>query len=124
MTFGKRLKSARETAGYSQAEFGEACGWASAQPRVANYEADSREPTLADIIKMAKVAGIPPEELAFGAIGLTQDEAELVQAWRLSDGDGKEAFRAIVKVSRRPRRHKRTNLKDVSARPPKDHKAD
>ena len=124
MSFGKRLKVARESAGYNQTEFAQACGWASAQSRVANYEADNREPTLADIIKMAKIAGVPPEELAFAAIGLTQDEAELIQAWRLSDADGRDAIRALVKVSKRPRRSKRTNLKDVSAKPPKDRNAD
>jgi len=125
MSFGDRLKQARYVAGMNQPELAEACGWVTdngpAQSRIANYEANSREPTLGDIILMAQALGLPPEELAFGSIGLSQDEAELIQAWRLSSTDSKEAFRAIVKVSKRPRRAKRPNLKEVSPGAKKDH---
>ncbi len=61
----KRIKRARQNAGMSQAQLAEACGWKS-QSRVGNYEAGSREPTLADIDAMAKALRIDKSELLIG----------------------------------------------------------
>jgi transcriptional regulator with XRE-family HTH domain len=118
MTVGQRLKSARETAGYTQQELAEECGWGDAsQSRVANYESDTREPTLADIDRMAKVLGVPPEEIAFATSGLTLDEQLLIQSWRVAGPDGKEAIRAVAKMAKRPRRYKKPNIKEVPKLP-------
>jgi len=50
----------------SQAQLAEACGWKS-QSRVGNYEAGSREPTLADIAVMAKAIGVDQSEILLTA---------------------------------------------------------
>jgi SOS-response transcriptional repressor LexA len=43
----------------SQAQLAEACGWAS-QSRIGNYERDTREPSVDDVITMASVLRISP----------------------------------------------------------------
>lgn len=106
MTFGDRLKKARENASLTQGELGERCGWKAAQTRIANYESNEREPTLEDIQKMAREIGVPPEELAFEALGLSEAEANLIQAWRLADPDTREVLRGMMRIARRPRRNK------------------
>ena len=114
MTLGQRLKAARERAGYTQEQLGEACKWGEdAQSRISNYETDFREPTLADIAKMAEVLGTPPEEIAFASTGLSPDELQLVAAWRLAEREGKDAMRAVTKIAKRPRIRRRPNLKGV-----------
>jgi transcriptional regulator with XRE-family HTH domain len=118
MTFGDRLRLARENAGYGQAELGMACGWGEgAQPRVSQYEGGTREPILADIEKMASVLGASPEEIAFGSTGLRPEEQELLQAWRLADGDAKLAFRGLVLTilkKKKPRKGGEPKLKAIS----------
>lgn len=103
MAFKDRLKLARENAGYIQGDLAKLCGWDSGQSRIANYESGDREPTLNDIEKLARALGLPPEELAFASVGLSEDELNLVQAWRLADADAKNVFRQLMKISGRPK---------------------
>jgi len=58
----QRIKRLRKASGLSQAQLAEACGWKS-QSRVGNYEAGTREPTLADIAAMATALGVDSAEL-------------------------------------------------------------
>lgn len=61
-SIGKRIKRLRKIAQMSQAQLAEACGWKS-QSRIGNYEADSREPSFADIEAMATALGVDKSEL-------------------------------------------------------------
>ena len=61
-SFSQRLKRLRTVSGLSQAQLADACGWKS-QSRVGNYEAGTREPTLADITAMAVALQVDPSEL-------------------------------------------------------------
>lgn len=61
-SLGQRIQRLRKVAGMSQAQLAEACGWKS-QSRVGNYEAGSREPSLADIAAMAKAIGVDESEI-------------------------------------------------------------
>lgn len=61
-TLGQRIKRHRKAAGLSQAALAAACGWKS-QSRVGNYEADSREPSLADLRLIAKALGVAESEI-------------------------------------------------------------
>ncbi len=61
-SIGKRIKRLRKIAQMSQAQLAEACGWKS-QSRIGNYEADSREPSFADIEAMASALGVDKSEL-------------------------------------------------------------
>ncbi|MFS2091731.1 XRE family transcriptional regulator [Pseudomonas sp. Pseusp11] len=65
---GQRIKRLRKAAGISQAQLAEACGWKS-QSRVGNYEAGTREPTLADIAAMAKAIGVDESEILLRTSG-------------------------------------------------------
>ncbi|BAP44425.1 XRE family transcriptional regulator [Pseudomonas sp. 21LCFQ02] len=61
-TIGKRIKRLRTAAKMSQAQLAQACGWKS-QSRVGNYEADSREPSFADIEAIATALQIDKSQL-------------------------------------------------------------
>jgi transcriptional regulator with XRE-family HTH domain len=61
-SIGKRIKRLRKIAQMSQAQLAEACGWKS-QSRIGNYEADSREPSFADIEAMATALRVDKSEL-------------------------------------------------------------
>ncbi|AIR90752.1 XRE family transcriptional regulator [Pseudomonas cremoricolorata] len=61
-SLSQRIKRLRNACGLSQAQLAEACGWKS-QSRVGNYEAGTREPTLADISAMAAALGVDPSQL-------------------------------------------------------------
>lgn len=61
-TLGQRIKRLRMAAGLSQAALAAQCGWRS-QSRVGNYELGTREPTLADLERIAKAVGVDPSEL-------------------------------------------------------------
>lgn len=61
-TLGQRIKRHRKAAGLSQAALASACGWKS-QSRVGNYEADSREPSLADLRLIAKALRVDESEI-------------------------------------------------------------
>jgi transcriptional regulator with XRE-family HTH domain len=65
-SLGQRIKRLRKSAGMSQAQLAEACGWKS-QSRVGNYEVGSREPTLADIAAIAKAIGVEESALLLKA---------------------------------------------------------
>ena len=61
-SLSQRIKRLRKATGMSQAQLADACGWKS-QSRVGNYEAGTREPTLADIAAMAAALGVDQSEL-------------------------------------------------------------
>lgn len=73
-TIGKRIKRLRTAAKMSQAQLADACGWKS-QSRVGNYEADSREPSFADIEAIAKALRIDKSELLLDLRGATVIDA-------------------------------------------------
>lgn len=56
-TLGQRIQRLRKRNNLTQAKFAEACGWESIS-RVGNYERDTREPSLDDLRKMARVLGV------------------------------------------------------------------
>ncbi len=58
MSFGKKIKTARELLGMSQLALAMKCGWDS-QSRVGNYEKDLREPNFCDLKKLAKALEQP-----------------------------------------------------------------
>lgn len=64
-TLGKRIARYRKAAGLSQASLAIACGWKS-QSRVGNYESGTREPTLADLEKIASAVGVSVAHLTYG----------------------------------------------------------
>lgn len=59
--FPIRLKTMRVSKGLSQASLAKACGWS--QSRIGNYESGRREPSFADLDKIAEALGIVPELL-------------------------------------------------------------
>jgi len=61
-SLSQRIKRLRKATGMSQAQLADACGWKS-QSRVGNYEAGTREPTLADIASIAAALGVDQSEL-------------------------------------------------------------
>ena len=64
---GQHIKQLRMKAGIkSQAKLAELCGWKS-QSRVGNYEAGSRTVSPSDAEVLAKVLGVEPAEIIFGA---------------------------------------------------------
>lgn len=71
-SLSQRIKRLRKATGMSQAQLADACGWKS-QSRVGNYEAGTREPTLADIASIASALGVDQSELLLNA---TTSEAE------------------------------------------------
>ncbi|EIG23641.1 LexA family transcriptional regulator [Haemophilus paraphrohaemolyticus] len=88
---GERLKAFREKLGVKQKEFAELCAKADkredvkwGQSRIANYETNSRTPSLEDIAIISQVLGIEPAVLAFST-----DEIEVV-------GRPKEGVVAVV----------------------------
>jgi len=99
MSFGERLRKARENAGLSQRELAQACGLGdAAQGRIGNYEGGLREPTLDVIDRMAVVLGVSAAELAYPSLGLTNDEARLLQAYRLADSAARSLIHSTVDV--------------------------
>lgn len=65
-SLSQRIKRLRKATGMSQAQLADACGWKS-QSRVGNYEAGTREPTLADIASIASDLGVDQSELLLNA---------------------------------------------------------
>jgi SOS-response transcriptional repressor LexA len=65
MNIGERIKSRREGLKLSQQALAAMCGWENAT-RISNYENNYREPTLQDIMLLAKALDIAPNALAFG----------------------------------------------------------
>lgn len=60
------IRTRRVAQEMSQGKLAEACGWYSSAGRIANYENLKREPTLADLDKMATAVGATLEEVLFG----------------------------------------------------------
>lgn len=102
MSLGKRIRAARKAAGLTQAALAELCGY-DPPSRLANYEQDTREPSLADLRNIAaNVAGggytyariiLDSEELS-QAVSLTgQMILDAIQAARDTvGGTGKDNF--------------------------------
>lgn len=66
MSFGSRLKLARERAKLTQPQLAQKMGWAETQSRISQYENDKREPMLRDIERFAEILNISAAALAFG----------------------------------------------------------
>ncbi|MED5549001.1 MAG: helix-turn-helix transcriptional regulator [Pseudomonadota bacterium] len=66
MSLGKRIKKFRRELGISQTELGNAVG--AAQTTIAGYEADSSEPSMDMICRIARVLDKSPGVIAFGGI--------------------------------------------------------
>lgn len=75
-TLGSRIAHYRKLAGLSQAQLAVACGWKS-QSRVGNYEANTREPTLADLEKLARALKVSVPVLTYGSGDLEPSEKQL-----------------------------------------------
>lgn len=56
-TLGQRIAYYRNLLGWSQAKLAKECGWSN-NARIANYELDRREPSLADLALISKTLGI------------------------------------------------------------------
>lgn len=87
-----RIKRLRKAAGLSQAELAEACGWKS-QSRVGNYEAGTREPTLADIATIANALSVKESDLL---IGLAPNALAAVESAMASSPSAAEVVRQML----------------------------
>lgn len=63
---GERIKSLRESKGYSQAKLASMCGWA-APSRLGNYELGTRKVSADDALTLAEALGVSPSLILFGA---------------------------------------------------------
>jgi len=108
VSFGVRLRSARDQAGLSQNALAKECGWLGdgGQVRVHQYEAEKTQPSLGDIERLAEAVGLPPGELAFGTSDFRPEELALVQAWRTGTPEIRTLLANVVKMWRRPRWHR------------------
>ena len=70
MQIGDVIKAARTRAGLRQKPLGQACGWDDAQPRVSNYENGIREPSIADLIRIAKACNTTATEMVAQVEGI------------------------------------------------------
>lgn len=92
-SLSQRIKRLRKATGMSQAQLADACGWKS-QSRVGNYEAGTREPTLADIASIASALGVDQSELLLSAPApdpepsLGRTTADLVKQMLAKSGKG------------------------------------
>jgi transcriptional regulator with XRE-family HTH domain len=93
-SLGQRIKRLRKSAGMSQAQLAEACGWKS-QSRVGNYEVGSREPTLADIAAIAKALNVEESALLLkastegsAAFSASTSAADMVRDMLANSGKG------------------------------------
>ncbi|WP_368607468.1 XRE family transcriptional regulator [Pseudomonas fulva] len=92
-SLSQRIKRLRKATGMSQAQLADACGWKS-QSRVGNYEAGTREPTLADIAAMAAALGVGQSELLLSqpsvesATPAARSTADLVRLMLAKSGKG------------------------------------
>lgn len=108
-SLSQRIKRLRKASGMSQSQLAEACGWKS-QSRVGNYEAGTREPTLADIASMATALGVEQSELLLNSPPLTdasvpaRTTAELVKQMLARSGKGipEEARQRLLAAAEEP----------------------
>jgi transcriptional regulator with XRE-family HTH domain len=79
-TIGQRIRiaryflSAQGGARVSQAKLAELCGWEAGQTRIANYERNLREPSAADVSKIARVTGCRAAWIMFGTLPAHDDQ--------------------------------------------------
>ena len=93
----------------SQAQLADACGWKS-QSRVGNYEAGTREPTLADIASIASALGVDQSELLLNtpvadpAPAPGRTTADLVKQMLAKSGKGipEEARQRLLAAAEEP----------------------
>jgi transcriptional regulator with XRE-family HTH domain len=108
-SLSQRIKRLRKATGMSQAQLADACGWKS-QSRVGNYEAGTREPTLADIASIASALGVDQSELLLNSpppeIPSTQPRstADLVKQMLAKSGRGipEEARKRLLAAAEEP----------------------
>ncbi len=91
-SLANRIKRLRKAAGLSQAQLADACGWKS-QSRVGNYEAGTREPTLADIATIASALSVKESDLL---IGLQTNLTGLVDAAMASSPSAADVVRQML----------------------------
>lgn len=108
-SLSQRIKRLRKAKGMSQAQLAEACGWKS-QSRVGNYEAGTREPTLADIASIAAALCVDQSELLLNSpapepsAAPARSMAELVKQMLAKSGKGfsEEARRRLLAAAEEP----------------------
>ncbi|WAP65399.1 S24 family peptidase [Pseudomonas fortuita] len=108
-SLSQRIKRLRKATGMSQAQLADACGWKS-QSRVGNYEAGTREPTLADIAAMAAALGVDQSELLLNSAAVTEVSAparsttDLVRQMLAKSGKGipEEARQRLLAAAEEP----------------------
>ncbi|MFK3718658.1 XRE family transcriptional regulator [Pseudomonas fulva] len=108
-SLSQRIKRLRKATGMSQAQLADACGWKS-QSRVGNYEAGTREPTLADIAAMAAALGVDQSELLLNSPTVPEvsaparSTADLVRQMLAKSGKGipEEAHQRLLAAAEEP----------------------
>ncbi|MFG0680446.1 XRE family transcriptional regulator [Pseudomonas sp. xss_4] len=108
-SLSQRIKRLRKATGMSQAQLADACGWKS-QSRVGNYEAGTREPTLADIAAMAAALGVDQSELLLNSPTVPEvsaparSTADLVRQMLAKSGKGipEEARQRLLAAAEEP----------------------
>ncbi|KAA8552354.1 XRE family transcriptional regulator [Pseudomonas marginalis] len=68
-TLGQRLARYRNEAQYTQKSLAAACDWQNGQGRIANYEKDKREPSLADLRTLSEALNKPLMHIIEGEDG-------------------------------------------------------
>ena len=101
MTIGDRIRRAREARELTQRDLAAACGWESESPqgRISHYETNRREPSLADLAKIAKALNVTVEHLAFGPSTQDPREAAILEAFRLTDDRGREFIQSAAQTA-------------------------
>lgn len=106
-TIGQRIRVARyylaaqSGARVSQAKLAGLCGWEAGQTRIANYESNLREPSAADVSKIARVTGCRPAWIMFGTLPAHDDqEAAMLGPTDLEDLRVGRAIRSLPPKSR------------------------
>lgn len=62
--YGELIKAARKRNKLNQSQLSELCGWGYSQGRISHYETETREPSLNDLVTIAKALGLKhPNEL-------------------------------------------------------------
>lgn len=121
-SLSQRIKRLRKATGMSQAQLADACGWKS-QSRVGNYEAGTREPTLADIASIASALGVDQSELLLNAPAADAEPApgrstaDLVKQMLAKSGKGipEEARQRLLAAAEEPGVHGNSGANGVLA---------
>ncbi|WOE81570.1 LexA family transcriptional regulator [Pseudomonas protegens] len=71
-TLGQRLARYRNEANLTQKSLATACGWQNGQGRIANYEKDKREPSLADLRALSDALKKPLMHIIEGDEGIVK----------------------------------------------------